>query len=155
MDNLLRLRHLRYRQTPKLLKRVKAHAIRRELSTFVLAVLLKTWRFSDDKNLKVDVHPICPFLYLSQPIGNSLFERVTHYFSLKILLFPIPINNIGNDAVNHIIKEGLAQEAIVMGNDIFHIEHTHYVGYEIRCFCQWRRQPFALNGYGQLRIMVL
>ena len=77
---------------------------------------------------------------------------INHY---KFLFLPIPINNIGNDAVNHFVEKWLAQEAIVMGNDIFHIEHAHYVGYEIRCFCQWRRQPFALNGYGQLRIVVL
>ena len=38
MDNLLRLRLLRYRQTPNVLKRVKAHAIKRELSTSVLVI---------------------------------------------------------------------------------------------------------------------
>ena len=36
VDNLLRLRCSRYRQTPNVLKRVKAHAIKRELSTLVL-----------------------------------------------------------------------------------------------------------------------
>jgi len=41
VDNLLRLRYPRHRQTPILLKRVNAHAERRELSTSVLAILLK------------------------------------------------------------------------------------------------------------------
>ena len=36
VDNLLRLRHLRYRQTPYYPKRANAHAIRREPSTLVL-----------------------------------------------------------------------------------------------------------------------
>ena len=40
MDILLRLRNLRHRQTPCNLKRVKAHALRRELSTFVLDYVL-------------------------------------------------------------------------------------------------------------------
>ena len=62
---LLRLRSLRHRQTPIYLKRVKAHAIRRELPTFVLDKF-QFWRIGENKNLKVDVHPICPFyIYLS------------------------------------------------------------------------------------------
>ena len=65
MDNLLRLRYLRHRQTPKLLKRVNAHAARRELSTSVLAVIIQFCRFSDNKNLKVDIHPICPCKLIS------------------------------------------------------------------------------------------
>ena len=32
----------------------------------------------ENKNLKVDIHPICPFLYFSQPIGISVF-RVIQY----------------------------------------------------------------------------
>ena len=47
------------------LKRVKAHAIKRELSTsvlddsFILAIF-------ENKNLKVDNHPICPiYIFLS------------------------------------------------------------------------------------------
>ena len=38
---LLRLRHSRYRQTPIVLKRVNAHAERREQSTSVLVQLLE------------------------------------------------------------------------------------------------------------------
>ena len=61
MDNLLRLRLLRYRQTPILLKRANAHAFRRELSTSVLAISFDIFGdLSEDKNPKVDVHPICP-----------------------------------------------------------------------------------------------
>ena len=77
-------------------------------------------------------------LMLSQPIGISLFYRVTHYLSLISLFIPISINDVCYDAVNHIVKEGLAQETIVMGYDILYIEHAHDVGYEIGCFCQWR-----------------
>ena len=74
VDNLLRLRSLRHRQTPIYPKRVKAHAIRRELPTFVLDKL-QFWRIGENKNLKADVHPICLlFLYLSQPIGICGFK---------------------------------------------------------------------------------
>ena len=51
----------RYRQTPILLKRANAHALRRELSTSVLAISFDIFGdLSEDKNPKVDVHPICP-----------------------------------------------------------------------------------------------
>ena len=90
--------------------------------------------------------------FLSQPIGIFGFIGLHIIYNLFI---PISINNVGYDAVNHIVEEWLAQEAIVMGNDIFHIEHTHDVGHEIGCFCQWCRQLFALNRNGQLRIVVL
>ena len=63
----------RHRQTPMLLKRVNAHAIRREQSTSVLATIWNLANF-ENKNLKVDVHPICPILYFSQPIGICVFK---------------------------------------------------------------------------------
>ena len=61
MDNLHRLRHSRYRQTPILLKRVNAHAERRELSTSVLAIFLKFCRFPNDKNQKW-TFILCPYV---------------------------------------------------------------------------------------------
>ena len=80
VDNLLRLRHSRHRQTPYNLKRVKAHAIKRELSTSVLDCIFEIWRISNDKNLKVDNHPICPFqLFHSLPIGIFVY-LVKHLF---------------------------------------------------------------------------
>ena len=48
-----------HRQTPNHLKRVNAHAERRELSTSVLDDFCQLAIFRD-KNLKVDIHPICP-----------------------------------------------------------------------------------------------
>ena len=45
VSNLLRLRYLRYRQTPVLPKRVKAHALGREPSTLLLQRLLKFGEF--------------------------------------------------------------------------------------------------------------
>jgi hypothetical protein len=54
----------RYRQTPILLKRVNAHAERRELSTSVLAIFFNFADFGIQES-KVDVHPICPFINLS------------------------------------------------------------------------------------------
>ena len=87
VDNLLRLRLLRYRQTPNVLKRINAHAERRERSTSVLVHLPRKFcRFSEDKNLKVDVHPICPFLLLSQPIGSYGFIGLILCFYLSISL---------------------------------------------------------------------
>ena len=52
VDKLLRLRHSRHRQTPYNLKRVNAHAERRELSTSILDYIIEIWRISNDKNQK-------------------------------------------------------------------------------------------------------
>ena len=81
MDKLLRLRHLRHRQTPIYLKRVKAHAIWRELQLQFLIVSVN-WRFSDDKNLKVDIHPICPFHFIFISAHRHLqFLGFNNYYS--------------------------------------------------------------------------
>ena len=50
---LTSLTFLRYRQTPIYLKRVKAHAERREPSTFVLDRFCQFWRFSETR-IKAD-----------------------------------------------------------------------------------------------------
>ena len=118
MDNLLRLRHSRYRQTPVFLKRVKAHAIQRELQLQFLKHHLKFWRFSNDKNLKVDIHPICLCkLFHSLPIGNSIsfsstsleyrFYNLIYYFieiflldSTKAAIY-IALNVTGNNLAFH------------------------------------------------------
>ena len=90
MDNLLRLRSIWYRQTPNVLKRANAHAERRELSTSVLAVIIQFCRFSDNKNLKVDIHPICPFqLYFIQPIGIYGFKGYTTIISLLLIALSV------------------------------------------------------------------
>ena len=83
VDKLLRLRLLRYRQTPIYLKRANAHAERRELLLQFLVVSVN-WRFSDDKNLKVDIHPICPYfqLFHSLPIGICGFKGYTLLYRL-------------------------------------------------------------------------
>ena len=52
VSKLLRLRSFRYRQTPNNLKRVKAHAERREPSTLLLVVPL-IWRISETR-IKAD-----------------------------------------------------------------------------------------------------
>ena len=52
-EQITSLTFLRYRQTPNHLKRVKAHAIRREPSTFVLDDFLLIWRFSETR-IKAD-----------------------------------------------------------------------------------------------------
>ena len=63
----------RYRQTPNNLKRANAHAIWRELSTSVLDYSLEILPISENKNLKVDIHPICPNVVISsQPIGITV-----------------------------------------------------------------------------------
>ena len=51
--------------------------------------------------------------------------------SSRNLFFPISIHDIGNYTVYHFVEERLAQEAIVMGKDIIHIEHADDVGHEI------------------------
>ena len=55
VDNLLRLRILRYRQTPCNLKRANAHAERRELSTSVLDYFLSILPIFRMQESKVDV----------------------------------------------------------------------------------------------------
>ena len=52
VDNLLRLRSIRYRQTPNVLKLVNAHAMRRELSTSVLVHFLEILAIFRNKNQK-------------------------------------------------------------------------------------------------------
>ena len=51
VSTLLRLRLLRYRQTPNVLKRVNAHAERRELSTSVLVHCLEN--FADFRKTRI------------------------------------------------------------------------------------------------------
>ena len=51
VSNLLRLRLLRYRQTPNVLKRANAHAERRELSTSVLVHCLEN--FADFRKTRI------------------------------------------------------------------------------------------------------
>ena len=65
VDNLLRLRNLRYRQTPSNLKRVNVHAEQREQSTSVLDYFSDNWRFSDYKNQKWTFYVLCPFIIIS------------------------------------------------------------------------------------------
>ena len=65
VDNSLRLRHSRYRQTPILLKRVNAHAKRRELSTSVLAILKENFADFRMTRIKSGRSVLCPIIYLS------------------------------------------------------------------------------------------
>ena len=96
-------------------------------------------------------------LLLSQPIGKYVFIGLYIYLYITIILplFPISIYNVCYDAVYHIVKEGLSKETIMTGNNIFHVEHAYNVSNEIGCFGQWRRQPFALNGNGRPRVVIL
>ena len=48
------------------------------LLQFLITYLLIP-QLSDYKNLKVDIHPICLFLYFSQPIGIYSFKGSTYY----------------------------------------------------------------------------
>ena len=83
VDNLLRLRFLRYLQTPMHHIRAKAHALRRE-HQLPLLVLLSICRFSESKNKKLTPLSICPCM-LSQPIGISAFKGfdIFVYFTRK------------------------------------------------------------------------
>ena len=61
----------------------------------------------------------------------EIIQESTLESGLRNLFFPISIHDIGDDTVCHFIEERLAQEAIVMGKDIIHIEHADDVGHEI------------------------
>jgi len=101
--------------------------------------------FSVAKRHKIEkysliLHSEFELLEESQPMekgkGTSKLGARRHvtYCLYRFLFVPISINDACNDAVNHIIKEGLAQETIVMGYDILYIEHAHDVSHEIGCF---------------------
>ena len=67
----------RYRQTPILLKRVNAHAKWRELLLLFLQYF-EILPISGNKNLKADIHPICPFqLYISSAHRHFGFKDYT------------------------------------------------------------------------------
>ena len=63
VSRLLRLRCSRYRQTPCNLKRVNAHAERRELSTSVLDYVLSILPIFEQQESKVDV--LCLYVLMS------------------------------------------------------------------------------------------
>ena len=130
VDNLLCLRYLRYWGKPCIRKQVNVHAERRELSTSVLECFFKFPNYQITR-IKSGRSVLCP-LFLYQPRGSSVFIGLHIIcFSLIPLFFPIAIHNVCDDAVNHIVEEGLAQEAIAMGNNVLNIKHTHDVGHEI------------------------
>ena len=66
----IRLRCSRYRQTPNVLKRVKVHAIKRELRLQFLYIALEFCRFSNNKNLKVDIQ----ILYVLDAFASKLLS---------------------------------------------------------------------------------
>ena len=76
MSNLLRLRILRHRQTPIYLKRVNAHAIRREPSTMFLIDLFEIWRIPEYKN-QSGRSVLCPYVCRYVTI-SCLFLGVRH-----------------------------------------------------------------------------
>ena len=62
MDNLLRLRFIRYRQTPCNLKRANVHAVRRELSTSVLDCYCEILPISIKQESKSGRSVLCPYI---------------------------------------------------------------------------------------------
>ena len=78
MSNLLRLRYLRYRQTPNNLKRVKAHAIRREPSTFVLDCFCQFADFQITR-IKADASQYVCQIISYVTIRNFVFEFYIYY----------------------------------------------------------------------------
>ena len=69
---------LGYLQTPCVLKRVKAHAIRRELSTSILVRFIKFWRFSETR-IKSGRSVLCHFYTISAH-RHLLFLGFNYYF---------------------------------------------------------------------------
>ena len=76
VDYLLRLRLLRYRQTPYDHLRVKAHASSVSILTFTLGRLYNFGEISGDKIQAGRFFSIC-LLFLSQPIGICGFKGYT------------------------------------------------------------------------------
>ena len=86
MDNLLRLRCSRYRQTPCNLKRVNAHAERRELSTSVLGDCYLIPQLSNNKNQKW-TFILCPYVCCYVTIryfvlGHTLYNLRQNMFDV-------------------------------------------------------------------------
>ena len=46
-------------------------------------------------------------------------------------LFPIAIDNSGDDAVNHMVEVRLAQEAVAVGKDIVYVKLAHDMSHKI------------------------
>ena len=92
VDILLRIRHLRHRQTPIYLKRVKAHAIKRELQ---LSFLTNSFNFADlgIQESKSGYSSHMSFLYFSQPIGIFSFKGFNICYLLAMYCFTFSIND--------------------------------------------------------------
>ena len=63
-EQITSLTFRRHRQTPIYLKRVSAHAIRREPSTIVLDDFLLIWRFSETR-IKADASQYVCYIYFA------------------------------------------------------------------------------------------
>ena len=79
MSKLLRLRYLRYRQTPNNLKRVKAHAERREPSTLFLVVPVNFADFQITR-IKADASQYVCYVLRYVTISNFVFDFYIYYF---------------------------------------------------------------------------
>ena len=95
VDNLLRLRNLRYRQTPCNLKRANAHALQRELSTSVLDYLSVNWRFfrlQESKSGCSSYMSFTKYLSLSHRHEGLMFNNMVVCFRLQryILFLTLP-----------------------------------------------------------------
>ena len=106
-EQITSLTFLRYRQTPNHLKRVKAHAIRREPSTFVLDDFLLIWRFSETR-IKADASQyVCYISTVMLPYAVRF--RVLHYWLFRFLLlnqlldYRLYFWNICNDSLPKLV----------------------------------------------------
>ena len=88
MSNLLRLRCSRHWGWPILLKRVNAHAKRRELPTSVLAILLSNSPIIEQQESKVDVLGCAKRPVVMHNIMSLyLFYFTIGYYIIAIFIF--------------------------------------------------------------------
>lgn len=82
---------------PYNLKRVKVHAVKRELPSFVLDYILSILPIFRDKNLKADVqilYVLILFYFFFQPIGIAVLG-VKHYIIIADTSTSVPSPQVG------------------------------------------------------------
>ena len=114
MDNLLRLRHLRYRQTPMFLKRVKVHAIRREPSTSVLETFFENFADFQMARIKSGRSSYMSFIFISAHRHHSFIGFNIYLSIIFRLLCPILKLDVG-DVVEVLQVRSNHYEVVICG----------------------------------------
>ena len=95
-EQITSLTFRRHRQTPNNLKRVKAHAVRREPSTLLLVVSL-IWRISETR-IKADASQYVCYIYFAM-LPYAVRFRVLHYSGCLLNKSSIAFLSLGRSSL--------------------------------------------------------